>query len=103
LERRKTSPAAILADSFESSSVDFLTDIRPPMNLKGLSRLLFENVGMAEASKQVFARLFVSSPPFQESIGGLTAGIQAIASIAQVQRHHSINSANLEIGHWTSG
>jgi hypothetical protein len=67
-------------------SVDYLSDIRPPMNLKGLSRLLFENVGMAEASKQVFARLFVSSPPFLESVGGLTAGIQAIASKAQVQR-----------------
>ncbi|MFW9912606.1 MAG: hypothetical protein ACFFEU_09045 [Candidatus Thorarchaeota archaeon] len=86
LERNKPSPAAILADSFESSTEDYLADIHPPMNLKGLSRLLFENVGMAEASKQVFARLFVSSPPFQESVGGLTAGIQAIASKPQVQR-----------------
>jgi hypothetical protein len=86
LEREKASPATILADSCEPSTEDFLSDIRPPMNLKGLSRLLFENVGMAEASKQVFARLFVSSPPFQESIGGLTAGIQAIASKAQVRR-----------------
>ena len=86
LQRNKPSPAAILADSFEQSTEDYLADIHPPMNLKGLSRLLFENVGMAEASKQVFARLFVSSPPFQESIGGLTAGIQAIASKPQVQR-----------------
>ncbi len=86
LERKKSSPAAVLADSFELLSEDILSDIRPPMNLKGLSRLLFENVGMAEASKQVFARLFVSSPPFQESIGGLTAGIQALASKSQVQR-----------------
>ncbi|MFW9883377.1 MAG: hypothetical protein ACFFEX_03215 [Candidatus Thorarchaeota archaeon] len=86
LERNKPSPAAILAESFEQSTEDYLADIHPPMNLKGLSRLLFENVGMAEASKQVFARLFVSSPPFQESIGGLTAGIQAIASKPQVQR-----------------
>ncbi|MFX1262791.1 MAG: hypothetical protein ACFFAZ_11930 [Promethearchaeota archaeon] len=86
LERNKPSPAAILADSIELSTEDYLADIHPPMNLKGLSRLLFENVGMAEASKQVFARLFVSSPPFQESVGGLTAGIQAIASKQQVQR-----------------
>jgi hypothetical protein len=86
LERNKPSPAAILADSIELSTEDYLADIHPPMNLKGLSRLLFENVGMAEASKQVFARLFVSSPPFQESVGGLTAGIQAIASKPQVQR-----------------
>ncbi|MFX0053932.1 MAG: hypothetical protein ACFFAX_12065 [Promethearchaeota archaeon] len=86
LEHSKPSPAAILADFFEQSTEDYLADIHPPMNLTGLSRLLFENVGMAEASKQVFARLFVSSPPFQESIGGLTAGIQAIASKRQVQR-----------------
>jgi hypothetical protein len=86
LERDKPSPPAILADSFEPSTEDYLAEIQPPMNLKGLSRILFENVGMAEASKQVFARLFVSSPPFQESIGGLTTGIQAIASKAQVQR-----------------
>ena len=86
IERSKSSPAAIFADSFEPSNVDYLSDILPPMNLKGLSRLLFENVGMAEASKQVFARLFVSSPPFQESVGGLTAGIQAIASKTQVRR-----------------
>jgi hypothetical protein len=86
LERNKPSPAAILANSIELSTEDYLADIHPPMNLKGLSHLLFENVGMAEASKQVFARLFVSSPPFQESVGGLTTGIQAIASKPQVQR-----------------
>jgi len=56
------------------------------LSLKQLSTLLFENVGMAEASKRVFALLFASSPPLYESIGGLTAGIQAIVSQAQVRR-----------------
>jgi len=41
---------------------------------------------MAEASKRVFARLFVSSPPYQTAVGGLTTGIQAIASMAEVHR-----------------
>jgi hypothetical protein len=77
---------AIAAESWNSLSNDYLSNIRPPLSLKELSNLLFEGVGMAEASKRVFARLFVSSPPFQDSIGGLTTGIQAIASQSQVRR-----------------
>jgi hypothetical protein len=48
--------------------------------------MLFEHVGMAEASKRVFTQLFISSPPFQQSVGGLSTGIQAIASKTQVKR-----------------
>ena len=77
---------AFTADSYETLPVDFLTDIKPPSSLKDISNLLFEHVGMAEASKRVFARLFVSSPPYEESIGGLTTGIQAIASQTKVRR-----------------
>ncbi len=77
---------AITAESCESFPIDFLADIQRPANLKDISNLLFEHVGMAEASKRVFARLFVSSPPYEESIGGLTTGIQAIASQTQVKR-----------------
>lgn len=86
LERSGTSPTAVFAESVQETPFDIISEIEPPMKLKALSRLLFENVGMSEASKQVFARLFVSSPPIGESIGGLTAGIQAIASKSQVQR-----------------
>jgi hypothetical protein len=77
---------AISAESWTTLPLDFLSDIQPPMNLKELSDVLFERVGMGEASKRVFARLFVSSPPYLDSIGGLTMGIQAIASQAQVRR-----------------
>ena len=86
LQEFHTVTRAIAADSWNSLPLDFLSEIRPPMGLKELSDLLFERVGMAEASKRVFARLFVSSPPYLESIGGLTTGIQAIASQAQVRR-----------------
>ncbi|MFW9845490.1 MAG: hypothetical protein ACFFD6_01980 [Candidatus Thorarchaeota archaeon] len=86
LARTGTSPTAILAEALQEAPLDFISEITPPLNLKSLSRLLFENVGMSEASKQVFARLFVSSPPLGENIGGLTAGIQAIASRRQVRR-----------------
>ncbi|MGY5860359.1 MAG: hypothetical protein RTU63_13395 [Candidatus Thorarchaeota archaeon] len=77
---------AYTADSVEILPMDFTAEITPPMKLRELSNLLFERVGMAEASKRVFARLFVSSPPYQESVGGLTTGIQAIASQSQVRR-----------------
>jgi hypothetical protein len=73
-------------DSLEVLPIDVLSEIEPPLGLRELSSLLFEHVGMAEASKRVFARLFISSPPYEEHIGGMTAGIQAIASRAQVQR-----------------
>ncbi len=84
--RSETTTRAFTAESCESLSVDFLADIRPSSNLSDISNLLFEHVGMAEASKRVFARLFVSSPPYEESIGGLTTGIQAIASQTKVKR-----------------
>ncbi|MHA1636530.1 MAG: hypothetical protein ACTSUO_06380 [Candidatus Thorarchaeota archaeon] len=77
---------AITAESVETLKIDLLKDITPAVNLKTLSEMLFENVGMAEASKKVFARLFISSPPFQESVGGLTTGIQAIASKTKIRK-----------------
>lgn len=86
LQDSQTITQAIAAETWNTLPVDFLSDVRPPMSLKELSSLLFERVGMAEASKRVFARLFVSSPPYQDSVGGLTTGIQAIASQVQVRR-----------------
>lgn len=86
LQETQTITQAIAAESWNEMSVDFLSEMRPPMKLKELSNILFENVGMGEASKRVFARLFISSPPYLDSIGGLTTGIQAIASQAQVRR-----------------
>ncbi|MHA1138436.1 MAG: hypothetical protein ACTSSE_18300, partial [Candidatus Thorarchaeota archaeon] len=86
LQQTKVVQRAITAESVELLPMDFTAEITPPMKLNELSKLLFEQVGMAEASKRVFARLFVSSPPYQESVGGLTAGIQAIASQSQVRR-----------------
>jgi hypothetical protein len=77
---------AIIAESIELQPVNFLSDIEPPLSLRELSSMLFEHVGMAEASKRVFTQLFISSPPFQESVGGLSTGIQAIASKTQVSR-----------------
>ena len=84
--RSQITTRAFTAESYEALPVDFLSHIRPPATLKDLSNLLFEHVGMAEASKRVFARLFVSSPPYEESVGGLTTGIQAIASKTNVKR-----------------
>jgi len=77
---------AVLADSIETEPIDLLNMVTPPMNLKELSDMLFEHVGMAEASKRVFARLFASSPAYQGAVGGLTTGIQAVTSEAQVKR-----------------
>ncbi len=77
---------AFTAEDIQELKIDLIDQIRPPLSLKDISELLFEHVGMAEASKRVFARLFVSSPPFQQSVGGLTTGIQAIASKTQVRR-----------------
>lgn len=84
--RSQITTRAFTAESYEALPVDFLSHIRPPTTLKDISDLLFEHVGMAEASKRVFARLFVSSPPYEESVGGLTTGIQAIASKTNVKR-----------------
>ena len=86
LQDLQTITQAILAESWSAQTFDFLSEVRPPLSLRELSEILFERVGMAEASKRVFARLFISSPPYQESIGGLTTGIQAIASQTQVRR-----------------
>jgi hypothetical protein len=86
LQQSNTVLRAIAAESYQELPLDLTSQITPPHTLKELSNILFERVGMAEASKRVFARLFVSSPPFQDSIGGLTTGIQAIASRSNVRR-----------------
>jgi hypothetical protein len=86
LQESKVVQRSISADSCEELPMNFTAEITPPMKLRELSNLLFEHVGMAEASKRVFARLFVSSPPYLEAVGGLTTGIQAIASQSQVRR-----------------
>ena len=86
LERSQEIVRAITADAVEMMPEKFLSGIKHPISLKELSSMLFEQVGMAEASKRVFTQLFISSPPFEESIGGLTAGIQAIASQRQVRQ-----------------
>jgi len=86
LQRSQTVLRAITAESCQELSVDFASQIAPPLSLAELSGMLFERVGMAEASKRVFARLFVSSPPYEAAVGGLTTGIQAIASTAEVHR-----------------
>ena len=86
LQQNEKIVRALAAESIDKVSIDYASTITPPMSLKELSNLLFEHVGMAEASKRVFARLFVSSPPYRGAIGGLTAGIQAIASQTQIRR-----------------
>ncbi|RLI48100.1 MAG: hypothetical protein DRO73_10240 [Candidatus Thorarchaeota archaeon] len=86
LQRSDATVEAFTADSVSDLPLDFLREIRPPFTLEELSDLLFEHVGMAEPSKQVFARLFVSSPPFESAIGGFTTGVQALVSKRQVQR-----------------
>lgn len=89
LQEKRNILRAITAESVTEILFDYTTKISPPLKLKELSEILFERVGMAEASKRVFARLFISSPPYQNAIGGLTAGIQAIASPTQVRRFFS--------------
>lgn len=86
LQQSQTVLRAIAAESYQELSMDFSSQIAPPLSLVELSNMLFERVGMAEASKRVFARLFVSSPPYQDAVGGLTTGIQAIASLTEVRR-----------------
>ncbi|MCK4566472.1 MAG: hypothetical protein KAU48_04100, partial [Candidatus Thorarchaeota archaeon] len=89
LQETKVVQRAITADSCQELPMDFTSEITPPMSLKELSRILFERVEMTEASKRVFARLFVSSPPYQGTVGGLTTGIQAIASQTKVRQFFS--------------
>ena len=86
LQRTSEVKEAISAEECTEIPFDMADAVAPPMRLKELSSLLFERVGMTEASKRVFARLFVSSPPYMDAIGGLTTGIQAIASQRQVAR-----------------
>ncbi len=86
LERRQINVRAIHAEEFDTIPHDITSMVSRPPSFRTLSRMLFENVGMAEASKRVFSQLYVSSPPTLGTIGGLTAGIQAIASQKQVKR-----------------
>jgi hypothetical protein len=86
LQQSQTVLRALAAESCTQIPLDFANEIIPPLSLGELSALLFERVGMAEASKRVFARLFISSPPYQDAIGGLTTGIQAITSKSDVRR-----------------
>ncbi len=86
LERSQELVRAISADDIVIGSQDLTSQVAAPPRLRDLSSMLFENVGMANASKRVFSQLYVSSPPTLESIGGLTAGIQAIASERQVKK-----------------
>ncbi|TFF92472.1 hypothetical protein EU545_00920, partial [Candidatus Thorarchaeota archaeon] len=86
LKRTSEVKEAILVEACTDMPFDISSLVSPPLSLRDLSSILFEHVGMAEASKRVFARLFVSSPPYQDTIGGLTTGIEAIASQRQVRR-----------------
>ncbi len=86
LQRNESVFEAFAADSIEVLPLDYVKDIRPPLSLKELSGMLFERVGMAEASKQVFTMLFVSSPPFERAVGGLTAGVRAFTSKTKLKR-----------------
>ncbi|MEM2143026.1 MAG: hypothetical protein QXS20_07685 [Candidatus Thorarchaeota archaeon] len=83
IERNGTSVEAFMAESVKSQPLDVTRIIPRPMQLSELSELLFEHVGLEESSKAVFTRLFISSPPYADSVGGLTCGVQAQAS----QRH----------------
>ena len=80
---------AVLAEKIESLSTDYLSMMERPLSLRELSSLLFTHVGMAEASKRVFAQLFLSSPPFEDSVGGLTTGILAMTKKQDVNRFFS--------------
>lgn len=86
LASKQSAVEAFTAESIEMQPLDFIKNISPSLNLKQLSEMLFEHVGMGEPSKRVFARLFVSSPPYADTVGGLTAGIQAITSKSEVRR-----------------
>jgi hypothetical protein len=85
-QRSQTLVRAVEAESLNVLSPERPPIVSPPLTLKDLSDMLFEHVGIAEASKGVFARLFVSSPPYREAVGGLTMGIQALTSESEVKR-----------------
>lgn len=86
LQRSQTLVRAIAAESLSVLSPETPPGVSPPLTLKDLSEMLFEHVGIAEASKGAFARLFVSSPPYKEAVGGLTMGILALAAESEVKR-----------------
>lgn len=86
LERKQSTVRALIAEEISVQSHDITSFVSNPPKLRDLSRMLFENVGMANASKRVFTQLYVSSPPRMESIGGLTSGILAIAAKRKVNR-----------------
>ncbi len=86
LQRNQGVVKTIHAQEFEQQELDMTSEITTPPRLKELSALLFEHVGMPNVSKKIFSHLYVSSPPIFESIGGLTTGVQAIASRKQMKR-----------------
>ncbi|MFW9918926.1 MAG: hypothetical protein ACFFED_04955 [Candidatus Thorarchaeota archaeon] len=86
LERTQQFVRAINAEDVQVIAHDLAAQVTAPPRLRDLTSMLFENVGMANASKRVFGQLYVSSPPTLETIGGLTAGIQAIASEKQIKK-----------------
>jgi hypothetical protein len=86
LQRSQTLVRAITAESVNVLPPEKPPGVSPPLTLKDLSEMLFEHVGIAEASKGAFARLFVSSPPYKGAVGGLTMGIQALAAESEVKR-----------------
>lgn len=86
LEQSQVQIRAVSAREIEVLSHDIPSFVSSPPRLRDLTGMLFENVGMARASKRVFAELYISSPPTLESVGGLTAGIQALASKGQIKR-----------------
>jgi hypothetical protein len=86
LEQSQIQIGAVSAREIELLTHNVPSFVSAPPRLRDLTRMLFENVGMAQASKRVFAELYISSPPTLESVGGLTAGIQALASKGQIKR-----------------
>ncbi len=86
LERSQVQIRAVSVREIEVLTHDIPSFVSAPPRLRDLTGMLFENVGMAQASKRVFAELYISSPPTLESVGGLTAGIQALASKGQIKR-----------------
>ncbi len=85
--RQSAEPVPVfVAESIELLPMDFLNDVQPPLDLDEISSLLFERVGLPEASKRVFSLLFASSPPFEGAVGGLSTGIEVLTSQRRVQR-----------------
>ncbi len=83
---RKDMVAAVMVEDIRVLGDRPLAGVRAPLGMPEISEMLFEHVGMPENSKQVFTRLFISSPPYLDSIGGLATGIQALAARRNVKR-----------------